>query len=61
MTSVLFVHREDLDRGTRHTLSKEEISFSDLKTDVWRRIIDFDMVIFVDDDKSYKVLKNRFG
>ena len=60
MTTVLFVHREDLQRH-KLSSSKEDITYIDLTVEAWARVRIFDMVIFVDNDGTHKVLKNRYG
>lgn len=61
MRSVLFLHREDLKLDVRRDIDKEEITLPDLLSAPWAEVRRFDMVIFVDTDKSFKVLKNRYG
>lgn len=60
MTSVLFVHREDLNREG-FDKQKETIRYPDLNSHAWRIVKNYDMVIFVDDDGSHHVIKNRYA
>lgn len=60
MTRVLFVHREDLNREG-FDKEKENLEYPDLNSNAWMATREYDMVIFVDDDGSHQVLKNRYA